>query len=49
MAQTSDAVPTMYALVLVTGLIGVVANIVTRSAERWVLAWHPSVRREVPV
>ncbi len=48
-AQTSNAVPTMYALVLVTGLMGVIANLLTRSAERWVLAWHPSVRRDVPV
>jgi ABC-type nitrate/sulfonate/bicarbonate transport system permease component len=48
-AQTSNAVPTMYALVLVTGLMGVAANLLTRSAERRVLAWHPSVRREVPV
>ena len=48
-AQTSNAVPTMYALVLVTGLMGVIANLLTRSAERWVLEWHPSVRREVAV
>ena len=48
-AQTSGAVPQMYALVLVTGLVGVAANLVTRGAERRVLAWHPSVRAEVPV
>jgi ABC-type nitrate/sulfonate/bicarbonate transport system permease component len=48
-AYTSGAVPEMYAIVVVTGLIGVVANTVTRTAERRVLAWHPSVRREVPV
>jgi ABC-type nitrate/sulfonate/bicarbonate transport system permease component len=48
-AQTSNAVPSMYALVVVTGLIGVVANLLTRGAERRVLAWHPSVRKEVPV
>lgn len=47
-AQTSGAVPRMYALVLVTGLIGVLANLGTRAAERRVLAWHPSVRAEVP-
>jgi ABC-type nitrate/sulfonate/bicarbonate transport system permease component len=47
-AQASGAVPAMYALVVVTGLIGVVANLVTRSAERQVLAWHPSVRQEIP-
>jgi ABC-type nitrate/sulfonate/bicarbonate transport system permease component len=48
-AYTSGAVPAMYAIVVVTGLIGVVANTVTRTAERVVLAWHPSVRKEVPV
>jgi ABC-type nitrate/sulfonate/bicarbonate transport system permease component len=33
---------------VVTGLIGVAANLATRTAERRVLAWHPSVRGEVP-
>lgn len=46
-AYSSGAVSSMYALVVVTGLIGVAANVVTRKAERAVLAWHPSVRREV--
>jgi ABC-type nitrate/sulfonate/bicarbonate transport system permease component len=47
-AQTSGAVPQMYALVLVTGLVGVLANVGTRAAERRVLAWHPAVRAEAP-
>jgi ABC-type nitrate/sulfonate/bicarbonate transport system permease component len=47
-AQMGDAVPLMYALVLVTGLIGVGANLLARLVERKALAWHPSVRREVP-
>jgi len=47
-AQTSGAVPGMYALVLVTGVLGVLVNLGTRYAERLVLAWHPSVRGEVP-
>lgn len=46
-AQSSDAVPTMYALVIVVGLIGVVVNVGVRAIERRVLRWHPSVRREV--
>jgi ABC-type nitrate/sulfonate/bicarbonate transport system permease component len=46
-AYSSGAVSSMYALVVVTGLIGVAANVVTRGAERGVLAWHPSIRREV--
>lgn len=46
-AQSSEAVPEMYALVLVTGLLGVAANLLARAGERLVLAWHPSVRGEV--
>jgi ABC-type nitrate/sulfonate/bicarbonate transport system permease component len=46
-AQSSDAVATMYALVIVVGLIGVVVNVIARTVERRVLRWHPSVRREV--
>ncbi len=48
-AYNSGAVPSVYAIVVVTGLIGVGANLITREAERYVLAWHPSVRGEVPV
>jgi|SRR5256886_11082617 len=47
-AQTSGAVPAMYALVVVTGLLGLAANLVTRAAERRILAWHPAQRAEVP-
>ena len=47
-ARVSGAVPTMYALIVVTGLFGVVANLLTRTAERRVLAWHPAQRAEVP-
>ncbi len=48
-ANDSNAIPLMYALIVVTGLIGVSANLITRAAERRVLIWHPSVRSEVPV
>ncbi|MGH3450928.1 MAG: ABC transporter permease [Haloechinothrix sp.] len=47
-AQSSGAVDTMYALVIVTGLIGVGVNLIARAAERRVLRWHPSIRSEVP-
>ena len=47
-AQSSGAVPTMYALVIVTGGLGVVINLFARAAERRLLRWHPSVRSEVP-
>nr|WP_258382627.1 ABC transporter permease [Streptomyces sp. NTH33] len=46
-AQTSHAVPDMYALVAVTGLIGVLINLGARAVERRSLAWHQSVRGEV--
>ena len=47
-ARASNAVPPMYALVIVTGLLGVAANLVTRTAERRILVWHPAVRSEAP-
>ena len=47
-AQSSGAVEIMYALVIVTGLLGVSMNVLARAAEKRVLRWHPSVRRENP-
>ncbi|WP_210242842.1 ABC transporter permease [Pararhizobium mangrovi] len=44
LAQSGGAVATMYAYVLVTGLIGVAVNLVARVLERRVMHWHPSVR-----
>ncbi|MEU1516034.1 ABC transporter permease [Streptomyces sp. NPDC005811] len=48
-AQTSQAVPEMYALIVVTGLLGLLINVGARAVERRALAWHPSVRGEVAV
>lgn len=45
-AQSSGAVEIMYALVIVTGLLGVAMNLIARTAEKRVLRWHPSVRRD---
>jgi ABC-type nitrate/sulfonate/bicarbonate transport system permease component len=45
-AQSSGAVSTMYALVVLAGLVGIGVNLAVRLLERRVLAWHPSVRRE---
>ncbi|ULR55583.1 ABC transporter permease [Streptomyces deccanensis] len=45
-AQTSGAVPRVYALVLVTGILGVAVNLVARAVERRALHWHPSMRGE---
>lgn len=46
-AQSSGAVATTYALIVVTGLLGVLVNVGARLLERRVLAWHPSVRGDV--
>jgi ABC-type nitrate/sulfonate/bicarbonate transport system permease component len=47
-SQSSGAVSTMYALVIVTGGLGVIVNLFARAAERRLLRWHPSVRSQVP-
>ncbi len=46
-AQSSNAVPNMYALIAVTGLLGVAINLAARFVERNLLSWHQSVRGEV--
>lgn len=45
-AQSSGAVATTYALVVVVGLIGVAVNVGARAVERRVLQWHPSMRKD---
>lgn len=45
-AQTSGAVDNVYAIVLVTGFLGVAVNLLARVVERRSLRWHPSVRGE---
>jgi ABC-type nitrate/sulfonate/bicarbonate transport system permease component len=49
LAQSGGAISGMYALVLATGLIGVLINAVTRFIEKKTLSWHSSVRSEVIV
>ncbi|WOP19384.1 ABC transporter permease [Raineyella sp. LH-20] len=46
-AQSSGAIASMYALVIVTGLLGVLVNLLARALESRALFWHPSVRGEV--
>jgi ABC-type nitrate/sulfonate/bicarbonate transport system permease component len=46
-AQSSGATTHMFALVLLTGVLGVLVNVGFRIAERALLGWHPSVRRAV--
>jgi ABC-type nitrate/sulfonate/bicarbonate transport system permease component len=47
LAQSANAVADLYALVIVTGLVGIIVNFAARLLERRVLAWHPSVTGEV--
>jgi ABC-type nitrate/sulfonate/bicarbonate transport system permease component len=47
LAQSGGAISGMYALILATGLLGVVVNLAARWVERRVLSWHPSIRGEV--
>ncbi|MGH3424798.1 MAG: ABC transporter permease [Nocardioidaceae bacterium] len=46
LSQSGGAEAQMYALVLATGLIGVLINLVMRFVERRSLRWHVSVRAE---
>ena len=47
LAQSGGAISGMYALVLATGLIGVLINVLMRFIEKKTLSWHSSVRSEV--
>jgi ABC-type nitrate/sulfonate/bicarbonate transport system permease component len=39
----------MYALVIVTGLMGVGINVAARAIEQRLLRWHPSVRNAAAI
>ncbi|MGI8393243.1 ABC transporter permease [Leucobacter sp. W1038] len=47
-AQNGGQYVTMYALILATGMLGVLINFGARALERWQLSWHESVRGEIP-
>ncbi|KDA04806.1 ABC transporter permease [Microbacterium sp. CH12i] len=47
-AQSGGQYTTMYALILATGLLGVLINMGARALERKLLSWHESVRGELP-
>ena len=49
LAQSGGAISGMYALVLATGLIGVLINMLMRQIEKRNLGWHSSIRSEVIV
>jgi ABC-type nitrate/sulfonate/bicarbonate transport system permease component len=44
-ARQGGAIELMYALIITTGLLGWLLNILTTQAERRVLHWHPSQRQ----
>ena len=45
-AQSAGDWPAVYALVIVTGVLGLIINLIFRAIERRSLAWHQSVRGE---
>lgn len=46
LAKSGGAVEKLYALIFITGLVGVLVNVGMRAIERRVLSWHISVRGE---
>lgn len=46
-SQEAGEVATMYALVLLTGVIGIALDMLARLAERRLLHWHVATRREL--
>ncbi|MBM9468985.1 ABC transporter permease [Nakamurella leprariae] len=44
LAQDGGVVPQMYALIAVTGVLGVIADVLVRAAERRLMPWHVSHR-----
>ena len=46
LAYSVGNLPGVYAIVIVTGLLGLVINLVFRLIERRTLSWHQSVRGE---
>lgn len=49
LAEASGASDQLYALIVITGAIGVLLNVGVRQVEKRVLHWHASVRRDVPL
>jgi ABC-type nitrate/sulfonate/bicarbonate transport system permease component len=47
LAQSTGAVATMYGLVIVSGLLGVLMNGIARATQARVLRWHPSIRGDI--
>jgi len=49
LAQTGGNNPVIYSLVLLTGFLGVAVNLGAGRVQSFLLRWHPSVRKEVPL
>jgi ABC-type nitrate/sulfonate/bicarbonate transport system permease component len=47
LAQSGGAYDKMYALIIVSGLLGLVVNMAFHAIERRVLFWHPAHRRDL--
>lgn len=47
LAQSGGAIAGMYALIVATGLLGVLINLGMRLIEKRILSWHVSVRGEI--
>lgn len=47
LARESGAVASMYGLVIVAGVLGILVNLLARLIEQRVLSWHPSIRSEM--
>lgn len=45
-AQMNDSPPAMFSLIITTGLLGILINLITRFVSNKVLFWHASVRGE---
>jgi ABC-type nitrate/sulfonate/bicarbonate transport system permease component len=46
-AQYANDLPSMYALIAASGILGVVISICFKAVERRALKWHPSQLREI--
>ena len=47
--QVANRVPTVYAYIVVAGLLGLLINVGIRRVERRVLRWHPAQRKMIPL
>ncbi|QHC02461.1 ABC transporter permease subunit [Epidermidibacterium keratini] len=46
-AQSANDLPTMYGLIMMTGILGLLINVIFALASRSLLFWHPSQREDL--